>query len=144
MPEERFVGETIGDPDWAIHQLPAEIEKYRQEYPETVRQIGFVWGKPVFPVGYVPTTIDIFYGDYSPRGAAIMIFKGEIESFDADANLESPVTKIQIDSQWAYIAIGERVFVDRLNGIEWPEVATSPVGLLQAIIRERREGREES
>lgn len=95
MSEERLEFEVLaGDPDWAVYQLPDEIKSYYREYPESVRDIGSVWGKPAYPDGYKPTSIRVYYGDYSPRGSAISVFNGEIDRIDPDANKDSPVTKV--------------------------------------------------
>ena len=144
MPEERLNSEVLaGDPDWSVHQLPDEIKKYHQEYPRTVRDIGSVWGKPAYPDGYQPESRRVYYGDYSSRGSAISVYNGQIDRIDPDANKDSPVTKVLVDGDWAYIEIGGRVFIDRLNGIEFPTAIASPASVVEAIVRQRREGDEE-
>lgn len=142
--EEQFEFEDRGtQPGYEIRDLPPAIMRYYERYPCTVRQIGSIWGEPDFPKGYVPEDIDIYYGDYSSRGASICIADGRITHVNLEANWQSPVVKALVEDELVYVEIAGRVLLDRLNGMKLPAVVTNPAELLQIVTRFIREAGEE-
>ena len=116
-----------------ISKLPTDIALLAHKYKIDIVNAGEVWGEPAFPAGYNPESIEIFYG--SENEASISTLNGKVDKYNVskvDGNSRS--LAVMFDGQWGYIQVENKVIIDRLGGVVFPEVIVEPSLLIQSIV----------
>lgn len=90
-------------------------------YPNATLNAEEFINVPPFIAGYQAKEIEVFFGD-SAENTTYYYRNGEW----VDVNLENiddeSVIQISIDDQWAYIQAENEVLLDRMGGVELPEM----------------------
>ena len=116
-----------------ISKLPMDIALLAHKYKIDIVNAGEVWGEPPFPAGYNPESIEIFYG--SENEPSICTLNGKLDEYNTsepDGKLRS--LAVMFDGQWAYIQVENKVIINRLGGVVFPEVIVEPSVLIQSIL----------
>lgn len=74
-----------------------------------------------YPEGYKPKAIEIYYGD-APSDSTYYYRDGKWVDINLENMEDESVVQILIDAQWAYIQAGNEVLLDRIGGVELPEI----------------------
>lgn len=74
-----------------------------------------------YPEGYKPKEIEIFYGD-TAANSTYYYRDGKWVDINLENMEDESVVQMLIDDQWAYIQAGNEVLLDRMGGVELPEI----------------------
>ena len=91
------------------------------QYLDSIRSAEEFINVPPFPAGYKPKEIEVFFGN-SPIDSTYHYRNGEWFDINLENSGAEPVTQILIDNQWAFIQVENKVLLDRMSGVELPEI----------------------
>ncbi len=116
-----------------ISKLPMDIALLANKYKIDIVNAGESWGEPPFPDGYIPESIEIYYGEKNEP--SIFILNGKLCTYDISGFDEKTQNlAVLIDGKWGYIQVEGKVLIDRLNRTILPEVIVEPSSFIQSIL----------
>ncbi len=117
-----------------ISQLPKDIAALANEHKIDVLNAAEFWGEPDFPDGYIPESIEIYYGDKNEP--SIFILHSKLYTYDiSEIDNASKKISVLIDSQWAYIKVMNKILLNRLGGVILPQLMVDPSLLIESILK---------
>jgi hypothetical protein len=113
--------------------LPPQFAALKDRYPYAIVNAADHWNQTPFPVGYVPHSIDIYYGD-EVLGPDISIENGLLVSvrFPSEESAQSSVIQLDVDGRFAYIQIEGIVILNLLSNVVLPNVLVDQFAFLKA------------
>lgn len=120
-----------------IQQIDSTMPQFaalKDKYPYAVLNAADNWEETPFPVGYVPRTIDVYYGD-DVLEPSLSVENGNLTSLKFPNEEESltPVTQIDVDGRWAFIEVEGVVLLNHLEGVVLPEVLVDTSVIASAV-----------
>ena len=91
------------------------------QYLDSINSAEEYRNVPPFTEGYKPKEIEVFFGN-SPIDSTYHYRNCEWFDINLENSGEEPVTQILVDNQWAFIQVEDKVLLDRMGGIELPEI----------------------
>ena len=91
------------------------------QYLDSINSAEEYRNVPPFPEGFKPKEIEVFFGN-SPIDSTYHYRNCEWFDINLENSGEEPVTQILVDNQWAFIQVEDKVLLDRMGGIELPEI----------------------
>lgn len=114
-------------------KLPPQFITLKDDYPVAILNIAMVWGNPPYPQGFVPHSVDIYYGEDAVE-AGLSVVQGKIVTLSLPNDFaQANVIEMQIDGDTAYVQINGTVLLNRIGGTVLPEIFTSYAALAEAI-----------
>lgn len=114
--------------------LPPQFAALKDKYPYAVLNTADYWAEPPFPQGYVPYSVDVYYGD-DVASPDIAIEDGKLTNIRFPEELEaqlSQVVQIEVDGRWAFIQVEGIVLLNHLEGVLMPDVLIDTSTLIKA------------
>lgn len=91
------------------------------QYPNATLNAEEYINAPPFPTGYQAKEIEIYFGDISDN-SVYYYRNGKWVDINLENMTDESVIQILIDDQWAFIQAGDKVLLDRMGGVELPEI----------------------
>jgi hypothetical protein len=121
-----------------LAKLPPEIAALASYYPTDIMNAAEFWHEPPFPENYIPSLIEVYYGDTA--SSDIFILNGELRDYQIrNFDKSTPSIAVQIDDQWAYIQVEGKEILNRLGGVILPDVIVEPSILFSSLSRTKEE-----
>lgn len=91
------------------------------QYPNATLNAEEYINTPAFPTGYQPKEIEVYLGD-TCEGSTYHYRNNQWFDINLENTTDESVIQILIDDQWAFIQAENKVLLDRMGGVELPEV----------------------
>ena len=91
------------------------------DYPNATLNAEDYINTPPFPPGYQAKEIEVYLGDVC-EDSAYHYRHGKWFDINLENITDESVVQILIDGQWAFIQAGNEVLLDRMGGVELPEI----------------------
>ena len=91
------------------------------QYPNATLNAEEYINTPPLPTGYQAKEIEVYLGDVC-EDSTYHYRNGKWFDINLENTTDESVIQILIDNQWAFIQAGNEVLLDRMGGIELPEI----------------------
>lgn len=99
-------------------------------YPNATLNAGEYINVPPFPTGYQAKEIEVYLGDVCDD-STYHYRNGKWFDINLENITDGSVVQILIDNEWAFIQAGNEVLLDRMGGVELPEIPSKEDFVLQ-------------